>query len=59
MNAAKKESGSVLIDIKVLPKTMTDGCVHGWWQTGLTHAPRNETQKEALSELEENIKKYK
>ena len=59
LNAAKKESGSVLIDIKVLPKTMTDGCVHGWWQTGLTHAPRNETQKEALSELEENIKKYK
>ena len=59
LNAAKKESGSVLIDIKVLPKTMTDGCVHGWWQTGLTHAPRNETQKEALSELEENIEKYK
>ena len=59
LNAAKKESGSVLIDIKVLPKTMTDGCVHGWWQTGLTHAPRNETQKAALSELEENIEKYK
>ncbi len=59
LNAAKKESGSVLIDIKVLPKTMTDGCVNGWWQTGVTHSPRNETQREALSELEENIKKYK
>ena len=38
---------------------MTDGCVNGWWQTGVTHSPRNETQREALSELEENIKKYK
>ena len=59
LEAAKKETGSVLIDIKVLPKTMTDGCVYGWWQTGITHDPRNETQRAALDELEENIEKFK
>ena len=59
LEAAKKETGSVLIDIKVLPKTMTDGCVYGWWQTGVTHDPRNETQRAALDELEENIEKFK
>ncbi len=46
-----------LIDIKVLPKTMTEGYEGGWWQTGVTHAPRNEKQTEALNELLENIKK--
>ena len=59
LEAAKKETGSVLIDIKVLPKTMTDGCVYGWWQTGVTHDPGNETQRAALDELEENIEKFK
>ncbi len=59
LEAAKKETGSVLIDIKVLPKTMTDGCVYGWWQTGVTHDPGNETQRAALDELEEYIEKFK
>ena len=59
LEAAKNESGSVLIDIKVLPKTMTDGCVHGWWQTGVTHNPKNDVQREAMEELDENIKKYR
>lgn len=55
--ASLKTDKPVLIDIKVLPKTMTDGYEGGWWQTGLTHAPRNQKQADALEELEANIKK--
>ena len=59
LEASKKEKGGVLIDIKVLPKTMTDGCVYGWWQTGVTHNPKTAIQREAVEDLEENLKKYR
>ena len=59
LEASKKEKGGVLIDIKVLPKTMTDGCVYGWWQTGVTHNPKTAVQREAVEDLEENLKKYR
>jgi len=52
--ASLKEIKPVLIDIKVLPKTMTDG-YGGWWQVGCTHAPRNETQKLALKDHHKHI----
>lgn len=54
--AALKETQCVLIDIKVLPKTMTEGCEGGWWQTGATRVPRNKKQSEALRDLIENTK---
>ena len=49
---------STLIDIKVLPKTMTDGYEGGFWQCGVTHNPRNQKQQEALDDLLEHIKRY-
>lgn len=57
LRASLKTEKPVLIDIKVLPKTMTDGYEGGWWQTGVTHAPRNQKQADALEELKANIKK--
>ncbi len=53
---ALKQKISTLIDIKVLPKTMTDGYEGGFWQCGLTHAPRNEKQRESLEDLLTHIK---
>jgi 3D-(3,5/4)-trihydroxycyclohexane-1,2-dione acylhydrolase (decyclizing) len=53
--ASLKEEKPVLIDIKVLPKTMTDGYEGGWWQVGCTRAPRNEKQKLALEDQIKHI----
>lgn len=41
LEAAKKETVSTLIDIKVLPKTMTDGYL-SWWHVGLGDSETNE-----------------
>jgi 3D-(3,5/4)-trihydroxycyclohexane-1,2-dione acylhydrolase (decyclizing) len=56
LEAQKEDKEVVLIDIKVLPKTMTGGYEGGFWQTGLTHEPRNPKQKKALLELKSKIK---
>ncbi len=53
---ALKQEVSTLIDVKVLPKTMTDGYEGGFWQCGVTHNPRNEKQREALEDLLTHIK---
>ena len=47
---AKKQTVSTLIDIKVLPKTMTDG-YDSWWNVGLASTTENETQKAAYDRL--------
>jgi 3D-(3,5/4)-trihydroxycyclohexane-1,2-dione acylhydrolase (decyclizing) len=47
---AKKQTVSTLIDIKVLPKTMTDG-YDSWWNVGLASTTENEKQKEAYDQL--------
>lgn len=49
---AKKQTVSTLIDIKVAPKSMTHG-YGGWWNVGVSNAPRCDRQKKAL----ENKKK--
>lgn len=57
---SKKSTLPTFIDIKVLPKTMTHG-YGGWWNTGLTNAPKNEVQKSALNikkEMLEKSRKY-
>ena len=54
---ALKQKVSTLIDVKVLPKTMTDGYEGGFWQCGVTHNPRNKKQQEALDDLLNHIKK--
>ena len=47
---AKKQTVSTLIDIKVLPKTMTDG-YESWWNVGLASTTGVNQQKEAYEQL--------
>lgn len=50
LESALAETLPVLIDIKVLPKTMTDGYEGGFWQVGCNFMPRNKKQEQALAE---------
>ncbi|MBQ7358917.1 MAG: 3D-(3,5/4)-trihydroxycyclohexane-1,2-dione acylhydrolase (decyclizing) [Lachnospiraceae bacterium] len=52
---AKKQTVSTLIDIKVLPKTMTDG-YHSWWNVGLASTTGVKAQQDAYDKLIENRK---
>ena len=57
---AKKQNVSTLIDIKVLPKTMTDG-YGAWWNVGLASTAKAQQQKtayEALVQSREKARKY-
>lgn len=47
---AKKQTVSTLIDIKVLPKTMTDG-YDAWWNVGLASSAAAPEQKQAYEKL--------
>lgn len=47
---AKKQSVSTLIDIKALPKTMTDG-YGSWWNVGLASTTGVDAQKQAYEQL--------
>jgi 3D-(3,5/4)-trihydroxycyclohexane-1,2-dione acylhydrolase (decyclizing) len=53
---AKNQTVSTLIDIKVLPKTMTDG-YGAWWNVGLASTSSVEAQKQAYEDLVESRKK--
>ena len=50
---AKNQTVSTLIDIKVLPKTMTDG-YGAWWNVGLASTTSVEAQKQAYDALIES-----
>ena len=57
---AKKQTVSTLIDIKVLPKTMTDG-YGAWWNVGLastTSVPAQQQAYENLISSREKARKY-
>ena len=57
---AKKQKKSTLIDIKVLPKTMTAG-YGAWWNTGVASVADNEAGRLAYKEKIDNLfraKKY-
>ena len=57
---AKKQTVSTLIDIKALPKTMTDG-YGAWWNVGLASTTSVDAQKNAYENLlknRENARKY-
>lgn len=57
---SKNQKVSTLIDIKVLPKTMTAG-YGGWWNVGCSERPKNDTAKNALKEkgiMLEKARKY-
>ena len=53
---AKKQTVSTLIDIKALPKTMTDG-YGAWWHVGIASTSDNEKVRAAYENKEENRKK--
>lgn len=53
---SQKQTVSTLIDIKVLPKSMTDG-YGAWWNVGLASSSSNEAVKAAYLNKEENFKK--
>ena len=57
---AQKQTVSTLIDIKALPKTMTDG-YGAWWNVGLASTTGVKAQKNAYENLlknRENARKY-
>lgn len=51
---AKKQTVSTLIDIKVLPKTMTDG-YGGWWNVGVSEISETEAVVQAAQERAEKL----
>ena len=53
---AKKQTVSTLIDVKVLPKTMTDG-YGAWWHTGLASTSNKPSVQEAYKIKAENLSK--
>jgi 3D-(3,5/4)-trihydroxycyclohexane-1,2-dione acylhydrolase (decyclizing) len=53
---AKKQSISTLIDIKVLPKTMTNG-YESWWNVGIAEVSKNEEVVSAATERKEQLNK--
>ncbi|WP_181899219.1 3D-(3,5/4)-trihydroxycyclohexane-1,2-dione acylhydrolase (decyclizing) [Lachnotalea glycerini] len=52
---AKKQKVCVLIDIKVLPKTMTDG-YKSWWNVGIASTSNKDSVLDAYKRKEENLK---
>jgi len=52
---SKKQDKCTVIDLKVLPKSKTDG-YGGWWNTGLAEANASEAGAAAYAEKEENLK---
>ncbi len=53
---SKKQTVSTLIDIKVLPKTMTDG-YGAWWNVGIASVAAKEGVQEAYKNKVENFRK--
>ncbi len=53
---AKKQTVSTLIDIKVLPKSMTDG-YGAWWHVGIASTSAKESVQEAYKNKSENLSK--
>ena len=58
MIAAKNESKSTLIDIKVLPKSMTDG-YESWWRVGVPEVSNYISVNSAYRKMEEELSKAK
>ncbi len=53
---SKKQTISTLIDIKVLPKTMTDG-YGAFWNTGLASTSKRESVNEQYAKKQQSLKK--
>ena len=53
---SKKQTVSTLIDIKVLPKTMTDG-YGAWWHVGIASTSSKKSVNEAYENKKKNLNK--
>ncbi|WP_353855607.1 3D-(3,5/4)-trihydroxycyclohexane-1,2-dione acylhydrolase (decyclizing) [Bacillus sp. Bos-x628] len=53
---AKKQTVSTLIDVKVLPKTMTAGYGESWWHVGIAQVSENERINIVYEEKERQLK---
>ena len=53
---SKKQTVSTLLDIKVLPKTMTDG-YGAWWHVGIASTSGKESVRNAYNEKAKNLSK--
>ncbi|MCJ7842290.1 3D-(3,5/4)-trihydroxycyclohexane-1,2-dione acylhydrolase (decyclizing) [Lederbergia sp. NSJ-179] len=53
---SKKQSVSTLIDVKVLPKTMTKG-YESWWHVGVAEVSKKDSIKQAFKDKQESIRK--
>lgn len=53
---SKKQNVSTLIDIKVLPKSMTDG-YGAWWHVGIASTSEKKAVNSAYKNKEENLRK--
>ncbi|KAA0766207.1 3D-(3,5/4)-trihydroxycyclohexane-1,2-dione acylhydrolase (decyclizing) [Bacillus sp. SH5-2] len=53
---AKKQTVSTLIDIKVLPKTMTDG-YESWWHVGVAETSNSQSVQAAYESKVSNLRK--
>ncbi|MED4080899.1 3D-(3,5/4)-trihydroxycyclohexane-1,2-dione acylhydrolase (decyclizing) [Halalkalibacterium halodurans] len=56
---AKKQECSTLIDIKVLPKTMTDGYDGSWWNLGVSEVSDREGIQQAYELKQEKLTRAK
>ncbi|MEE1525204.1 MAG: thiamine pyrophosphate-dependent enzyme, partial [Lacticaseibacillus paracasei] len=54
---AKKQTVSTLIDIKVLPKTMTQGYGQSWWRVGVSEISNNPKVQKAYQDIQTGIDK--
>nr|WP_026682283.1 3D-(3,5/4)-trihydroxycyclohexane-1,2-dione acylhydrolase (decyclizing) [Priestia megaterium] len=61
MEDAKRQSVSTLIEIKVLPKTMTDGYDGSWWNVGVAEVSERESVQRAYAktqQVRDNARQY-
>lgn len=56
---AKKQDKSTLIEMKVLPKTMTDGYEGSWWNLGVPEVSNQEGVQKAYELKQQKLKKAK
>lgn len=54
IRAAKKETGSCIIDAKVLPKTMAEG-YESWWHIGVASTAKSEVVREARGRIDAHL----
>ena len=55
---SKKQKVSTLIDIKVLPKTMTHG-YESWWRVGLAQESKSSRIRAVVEDFKKELKKVK